>query len=90
MAITILPPAKEVGDWEREEDAFDHSDMEGDSDGDVDMGMGGQRPAKRARLTKMKGVVTPGEIVTDDPQWMRLVITKTACKWEGTSTDAIN
>jgi exosome complex component RRP4 len=80
MAITILPPAREPGDWERGAEEFNHSDMEDDSDGGVDIVMGGQRPAKRARLTKMKGVVTPGEIVTDDPQWMRSVITNTACE----------
>lgn len=79
MAITILPPAREAGDWAREEEEFNESDIEGDSDGDVDMGVGGQRIAK-ARLTKMKGVVTPGEIVTNDPQWMRWVITKNGFK----------
>lgn len=37
-----------------------------DSDGDVDM----ERPAKRPKLST-KSIVTPGETVTDDPQWMR-------------------
>lgn len=37
-----------------------------DSEGDIDMGP----PSKRARLST-KSIVTPGETVTDDPQWMR-------------------
>ncbi|KAL2045263.1 hypothetical protein N7G274_002346 [Stereocaulon virgatum] len=37
-----------------------------DSEGDIDMG----RPSKRAKLST-KSIVTPGETVTDDPQWMR-------------------
>ncbi|MCJ1227359.1 exosome non-catalytic core subunit rrp4 [Toensbergia leucococca] len=32
--------------------------------------MDNAKPAKRARLSA-KGIVTPGETVTDDPQWMR-------------------
>ena len=37
-----------------------------DSEGDIDMGP----PAKRPKLST-KSIVTPGETVTDDPQWMR-------------------
>ena len=40
-----------------------------DSEGDTDMA----RPAKRPKLST-KSIVTPGETVTDDPQWMRCSI----------------
>lgn len=67
MPITILPPAAAAPVYTRpesdeENDAFD-------SDGDVDM-EGATRASKRAR-TSHKSIVTPGETVTDDPQWMR-------------------
>ena len=62
MAISILPPASAFPVPE------DYSD-DGDSDGDIDMAED-ERPAKRARFAG-KGIVTPGESVTDDPQWMR-------------------
>lgn len=63
MTFTILspaPPATAVHDG--------HDEGEGgvDLEGDVDM-LNTSRPAKRARL----GMVTPGETVTEDPQWMR-------------------
>ena len=68
MAITILPPIPVVSD-----SRYDSSQSEDDHyDEDVDMGVGGgdeARPAKRAKLGRE--IVTPGEIVTDDPQWMR-------------------
>ena len=37
-----------------------------DSEGDIDMAP----PTKRPKLST-KSIVTPGETVTDDPQWMR-------------------
>ena len=37
-----------------------------DSEGDIDMAP----PPKRPKLST-KSIVTPGETVTDDPQWMR-------------------
>ncbi|PGH10939.1 hypothetical protein AJ79_05185 [Helicocarpus griseus UAMH5409] len=65
MAITILSPSMP-------EDPYSSSDNESieDSEGDVDMSGNLARPAKRLRLSK-GGIVTPGEVVTDDPQWMR-------------------
>lgn len=67
MAITILPPSMP-------EEAFNSSDDESrDSEGDIEMSGGHARPAKRLRLSK-GGIVTPGEVVTDDPQWMRYVL----------------
>ncbi|EEQ90276.2 hypothetical protein RJZ56_004994 [Blastomyces dermatitidis] len=64
MAITILPPSMP------EEEYSSSEDESRDSEGDVDMSGGNARPAKRLRLSK-GGIVTPGEVVTDDPQWMR-------------------
>ncbi|KAH9218879.1 hypothetical protein DL95DRAFT_360100 [Leptodontidium sp. 2 PMI_412] len=65
MAITILAPAPAVP-YQRTNDSDDDSDDGGaDLDGDLNM-----RPTKRAR-TSAKDLVTPGETVTDDPQWMR-------------------
>ncbi|KAJ5594507.1 Ribosomal protein L27 [Penicillium hispanicum] len=70
MAITILPPVVEdLGPYHAESD----ESMSVDSDEDVEMS-DVSRPLKRARLGSKKtgaGIVTPGEVVTDDPQWMR-------------------
>ncbi len=73
MAITILPPAPaapEFGNGSSDDGAYD-------SEGDVDM-LESHRPAKRAR-TSVKGIVTPGETVTDDPQWMRYIARPDSC-----------
>ncbi|KAL2009207.1 hypothetical protein VTN00DRAFT_7401 [Thermoascus crustaceus] len=69
MAITILPPVVQDADVHQED-----SDIESmDSEGDVDMTTA--RPGKRQRFEDRRkrgtGIVTPGEVVTDDPQWMR-------------------
>ncbi|KAJ5460225.1 Exosome complex component rrp4 [Penicillium daleae] len=69
MGIIILPPV--VEDILPRHDESDDS-MSVDSDEDVEMS--GVRAPKRARIgnqTVSTGVVTPGEVVTDDPQWMR-------------------
>jgi exosome complex component RRP4 len=67
MAITILAPAPAAEPYQSA-DSSDESDDGGvDLEGDFDM-----RPTKRARRSA-KDIVTPGEIVTDDPQWMRLL-----------------
>lgn len=67
MPITILQPALAVPPPYDPEAAGSDSDSEGgvDLDGDVSMG----RPAKRAR--RDEAIVTPGEVITEDPQWMR-------------------
>lgn len=67
MAITILAPAPAVP-YQTAHGSDDDSDNGGvDLEGDSDM-----RPSKRAR--RSKDIVTPGEIVTDDPQWMRYAV----------------
>lgn len=64
MAIIILAPAPAVP-YRTETSLDDDHDTGGvDLEGDADM-----RPSKRAR--RSKDIVTPGETVTDDPQWMR-------------------
>lgn len=66
MAITILPPAPAAPEYydESSSDEGQH-----DREGDVDM-VGEGRRSKRAK-TLGDDMVTPGEVVTDDPQWMR-------------------
>jgi exosome complex component RRP4 len=66
MAITILPPAPAVVEDKEDHSSSDSEDGGIDLDGDTDM-----RPKKRARHHGAADIVTPGEIVTDDPQWMR-------------------
>jgi exosome complex component RRP4 len=61
MAITILTPAPAAADC-HEESSSDEEDGGVDIDGDINMGL-----AKRAHTS----IVTPGETVTSDPQWMR-------------------
>jgi len=70
MAITILPAV--VEDAPRYQDYSDSDEsMSDNSDSDVEMG-GVPLSQKRARFNKPgEGIVTPGQIVTDDPQWMR-------------------
>lgn len=82
MAITILPPVVEDINAHHEVDS-DIESMSIDSDGGVDLAGGGttagapSRPSKKPRLSGLgnntisTGIVTPGELVTDDPQWMR-------------------
>jgi exosome complex component RRP4 len=68
MAITILVPAPAAPYQTAEDSDDDHDDGGVELEGDSDM-----RPSKRAR--RSKDIVTPGETVTDDPQWMRYVAT---------------
>ncbi|EEP82061.1 hypothetical protein UREG_06926 [Uncinocarpus reesii 1704] len=67
MAITILPPAVDDEPYGSSEENDDFND----SDSDIEMeDATTSRPSKRPRLSKGT-IVTPGEVVTDDPQWMR-------------------
>lgn len=74
MAITILPPPPPAQDYDSDSSYDSEEGSEGgvalDNDGDLDM-----RPKKRQRHGGDTSIVTPGEVVTDDPQWMRYVIT---------------
>ncbi|PYH90557.1 hypothetical protein BO71DRAFT_361212 [Aspergillus ellipticus CBS 707.79] len=76
MAITIVPPVVEDVDVPYPDSDSDVDAMSVDSDGGVDLAAGdASRPSKRPRLVAGTnigaGVLTPGEVVTDDPQWMR-------------------
>lgn len=65
MAITIIPPAylEPQDDASSEDLAVDGGvDLEGDS---------GMRPSNRAKHSSDHELVTPGETITSDPQWMR-------------------
>ena len=63
MAITIIAPVSAAVPYHAEDES-DHSDDGGvDVEGDLDMQL-----SKRA---KHQNIVTPGEVITDDPQWMR-------------------
>lgn len=66
MAITILAPTSATAAY--------HGDTSDSEDGGVglegDMDVDSHRPTKRAKLSS-RSIVTPGETVTDDPQWMR-------------------
>jgi exosome complex component RRP4 len=64
MAITILPPAPAAQPYDSDNQSEDSDDGGVDLQGDLDM-----RPSKRAKYAK--DIFTPGESVTDDPQWMR-------------------
>lgn len=69
MAITILPPVVE----DIRPNHADSDDSMSDSDSDVEMsGVSQTHKGHGFRSHKVgTGVVTPGEVVTDEPQWMR-------------------
>jgi exosome complex component RRP4 len=66
MAITILAPAPATVENYADSDTSSDEDGGVNLHGDIDM-----RPKKRARHHGSSSIVTPGETVTDDPQWMR-------------------
>jgi hypothetical protein len=70
MPITILPPAPPPSNsFDSRFKDGESSDEESDLEGDIDM-EGANRGSKRLRISR-KHIVTPGELVTDDAQWMR-------------------
>jgi exosome complex component RRP4 len=85
MAITILPPMIEEisGNHLAGDDDSSHGYSD-DSDGDIDMEDGGVSLSKKRTNPRAvgkgrgkshtggsSGIVAPGDLVTDDPQWMR-------------------
>ncbi|GAB1316264.1 Exosome complex component rrp4 [Madurella fahalii] len=79
MPITIIAPKPSRPIHDPEDNASDasydsDSSTGGGADLEGDIPMTG-RPSKRARLTTSHGngseIVTPGELITSDPQWMR-------------------
>lgn len=66
MAITILAPAPPTQAFK--DDDYDYEDGGVDLEGDINMDLNTTRPSTRKAGL---GMVTPGETVTDDPQWMR-------------------
>ncbi|KAI1081306.1 hypothetical protein F5B20DRAFT_60246 [Whalleya microplaca] len=72
MPITILQPVPLPAYNPRNAGYGSGSDSDSDSDGGADLegDISMTRPAKRARRTD-DAIVTPGEIITEDPQWMR-------------------
>jgi exosome complex component RRP4 len=79
MPITILAPRPtRPARHDPEEDVSSPSDTDSEAGGvDLDGDLPMTRPSKRARLTTNQSasgadeIVTPGELITDDPQWMR-------------------
>jgi exosome complex component RRP4 len=73
MPITIIAPKPipryYTRDEGNEDSDSDSSDGGADLEGDIRM-----RPAKRARRDDRYEIVTPGEVITDDPQWMRYAL----------------
>lgn len=80
MPITILKPAPVaptgafLASSRNQNDSASESDSDGGADVDGDVAMGGSSsrgPNRRARTDEDAAIVTPGEIITEDSQWMR-------------------
>ncbi|EGX45116.1 hypothetical protein AOL_s00173g217 [Orbilia oligospora ATCC 24927] len=67
MPIQIIAPAPFVT---ADDEADDEGGVRLDFDNDGDIAMDGDAP-RRAAGRQSGGIVTPGEVVTEDPQWMR-------------------
>jgi exosome complex component RRP4 len=65
MTFSILPPAPVNQGYIS--DSSDNGSI--DSEGDVDM-LDTIKSTKRAKHSH-SSIITPGETITDDPQWMR-------------------
>jgi hypothetical protein len=64
MTFTIIPPKPAVATTFQK--PVSHTKNDSDSDSDSDM-----PDVEDLRLAKDRHLVTPGELVTDDAQWMR-------------------
>jgi exosome complex component RRP4 len=79
MPITILAPRPTRPTRHDPEEDVSSSDTDSEAGGvDLDGDLPMTRPSKRVRLTTTNQgttgadeIVTPGELITDDPQWMR-------------------
>lgn len=69
MGLAVLPPDPE----EENVQADLHESGESEADSDTSMTDGDGRPLKRRRLSSSfsRQITLPGEIITDDTQWMR-------------------
>jgi exosome complex component RRP4 len=66
MTFTILPLAPQA-----QAPSYGQTSPLSDSDDDMDIDEGGS-PFKGLRFSRSAGaIITPGETVTEDPQWMR-------------------
>ncbi|KAI5861270.1 hypothetical protein GGS23DRAFT_612241 [Durotheca rogersii] len=66
MPITIQQPPVDASDDSDDQDSDGGVDLEGD------VSMGAPLPARTRKANRRdNAVVTPGEIITEDPQWMR-------------------
>ena len=70
MAITVTAPKPAVLVSTKAVPEEDGSIQRADLDGDIDMLTDSGRSPKK-RQVDSNNVITPGEVVTDDPQWMR-------------------
>ena len=64
MTFSIVPPTAPPTIAGRNSPGSDASD---DEDGDVDIA----RQRKSGKQRSGRAIITPGEVVTEDPQWMR-------------------
>ncbi|KAH9892267.1 hypothetical protein F4778DRAFT_784632 [Xylariomycetidae sp. FL2044] len=72
MPITILQPAPVSISYDDSD--ISSSDSDGGADLEGDISMAATRPSKRSRTTAAgtdDSIVTPGEVITEDSQWMR-------------------
>lgn len=70
MTFTIRPPAPASPPYHSASSSAASSDDSLDSEGDTSM-LQTPHPTKRAKLSSSTSIITPGELITDDPQWMR-------------------
>lgn len=71
MPITIVQPAPPPGFNPNETSYAEDLDSDSEGGADVDGDVSTGRPPKRYRQSDDDAIVTPGEIITEDPQWMR-------------------